>query len=509
MSENVLTPLTGPSLRIEDQDELSTFLESPGAADVVRSASFEQVFFTLKTLGLGVSFELLPLVSENQVRGFVDLDCWRKDAFVRRPFTQWIAAFVQTGPEETVRAIRGIDPDVVSLFLKDLVEVFEIERDEPPPDLPLTFTPDGRLAVHLADEGGEASIASMMLDVLFKHDPGLGVSILRRVRYTTRAELEETAYQNRTRRLDVHGFVDYYEALSIYSEPDPGEIFSKPDGSAAIEVIPGELAPQSLPTVFAESLAGGTFLLTALNGVREADTERLADELTALGNRILSANLVNMGEVDGIRIALVEMRDFLTIGLEHLSDGATTAASAALAGNHIQAVFRTGFAQVARLRNSAQRLIRIDGFKPELLESPDVEFLSGLVRFKPLLWTGSEYRSFESLEEVRSAGQRIDDMIVVVAGLLELFGAVGPTLRQAFNTAVVRNVISGHFRPDPIGAQELEAFLADGVRLRQPELPAGLMATTGKWLDDLRAELEPLAGQKIDPRYVGCLHMRL
>ena len=349
----------------------------------------------------------------------------------------------------------------------------------------------------------------MILDVLFKHDPDHGLRILRRVRYTTRIELEETAYQNKTRRLDVHGFVDYYEALSIYSEPEAGETFSTPGASDRVEIIPGDVVPQSLPTVFAESLAGGEFLMAALHGVHAADTERVADELTALGNRILSANLVNMGEVEGISVALVEMRDFLTIGLEHLSSGETPAASAALAGNHIQSLFRTGFAQVAVVRKSAQRLIRISGFKPELLESPDIEFLSGLVRFKPLLWTGTEYRSFENLQEVTDASRRIDDLVVIVGGFLDLFGAVQPTLRQAFNTAVVRKAISGRFEPDAIESQELEVYLADGLKLPALKLPERLAGFAVEWLELLKAELEPLVGEKVDARFVGCLHMRL
>ena len=60
----------------------------------------------------------------------------------------------------------------------------------------------------------------LILDALFKYNPHLGTQILTLVRYTTRLELEETAYDNKVRRLEVHGFVDYYEAMSIYASPD-------------------------------------------------------------------------------------------------------------------------------------------------------------------------------------------------------------------------------------------------------------------------------------------------
>ena len=509
MSEDVLTPLMGASLRIGDKAGLDRFLGRPDAAGVIASSSFEQVFFTIKTIGLGDSVRLLPYVSASQVRGFIDLDCWRKDKFVPRPFMEWIAGFVAVGPEHTVRALGGIDEDVVALFLKDLIEVFEIERDEPPPATELTFTPDGRLAVRQKGSGEDASVAALILDALFRYAPDPGLRLLRRVRYTTRAELEETAYENKIRRLDVHGFVDYYEALSIYTEPEAGETFAKPSPGAAAGTIPGDASPQRLPTVFAESLAGARFLMAAFEGLRGSDIERVADELTALGNRILSANLVNLGEVDGVRGALGEMKGFLTIGLECLSGGEVEPASAALRGNHMQAVFRTGFAEVARLRSAAERLIRIPGFKPELLESPDVELLGGLARFKPLLWAGEGFRNFETLREVREAAGRIGDLVLLVKGILAVFVEARPTLRQTFNTAVVRKAISGKLEPIPLKASELESFVAGGVRFPDLDLPEEILPFVRDWLEALRRELEPLAGTKIDPRFVGGLHVEI
>src|SRR5437762_9230098 len=129
MSNEMLSPLIGSALRVEDKDQLDEFLARPDAAHVVRTSSFEEVFFTIKHVGLADSMDLLSLISGKQVRGFIDLDCWRKDTFVRKPFMEWIAAFIQAGPEETMKAISGIDEMVISLFLKDLIKVYEIDRE--------------------------------------------------------------------------------------------------------------------------------------------------------------------------------------------------------------------------------------------------------------------------------------------------------------------------------------------------------------------------------------------
>src|SRR5262249_50451018 len=223
MSNEMLSPLVGSALRVENKEQLEEFLARPDAAHVVKNASFEEVFFTVKHVGLADALDLLPLVSGKQVRGFIDLDCWRKDTFVRKPFMEWIAAFIQAGPEETMKAISGIDDTVTALFLKDLIKVYEIDRDDPPTGTQLIFTPDHRFAVEPIEEGEATTIGMLILDALFKYNPPLGTQILSKVRYTTRIELEETAYDNKNRRLEIHGFVDYYDAMSIYATPGPGE----------------------------------------------------------------------------------------------------------------------------------------------------------------------------------------------------------------------------------------------------------------------------------------------
>src|SRR5215467_1475902 len=229
MSNEMLSPLVGSALRVESKEKLDEFLTRPDATHVVRTASFEEVFFTIKHIGLSDSLDLLPLLSGKQVRGFIDLDCWRKDTFVRKPFMEWIAAFIQAGPEETMKAISGIDETLTTLFLKDLIKVYEIDRDDPPSGTQLIFTPDNRFGVETLEQGEPATIGMLILDALFKYNPPLGTQILRKVRYTTRIELEETAYDNKNRRLEMHGFVDDYDAMSIYATPGPGEAHAAAD----------------------------------------------------------------------------------------------------------------------------------------------------------------------------------------------------------------------------------------------------------------------------------------
>src|SRR5207245_11439181 len=123
-----LSPLVGSSLPVEDKEQLDEFLARPDAAHVVKNASFEEVFFTIKHVGLADSLDLLPLVSGKHVRGFIDLDCWRKDTFIRKPFMEWIAAFIQSGPEDTRKAMSGVQDNITAWLLTNLITVYAVAR---------------------------------------------------------------------------------------------------------------------------------------------------------------------------------------------------------------------------------------------------------------------------------------------------------------------------------------------------------------------------------------------
>ncbi len=509
MSDEILSPLAGSTLRVEDGEQLGEFLSRADARDVVRAASFEEVFFTVKHIGLADCLDLLPLVTVKQIRGFIDLDCWRKDTFVRKPFMEWIAAFIQLGPEDTVRALSGIDETVMALFMKDIIRVYEVERDDPPEGPDLIFTPDSRFAVEPIEQGEPATIGTLILDALFKYNPRQGSLILSLVRYTTRIELEETAFANRTGRLEQQGFVDYYDALSIYSGT-AGERQGVPDREDELEAIPGEETMGNLPAVFADSILGGQFLLQAFRHVTDpGESDRCAHELTALGNRILSANLVNLGELEGVRPALEEMRDFLTIGLEHLTGNRADEAPAALRKNYIQTIFKIGFDRVARLRDLAGSIAAIRGFHLTSLDQQDVDFLEGVKRFKPLLSDEGRYRNFQNTGDVENARARLDTLRRMVETFMTTFPEVQGSFMKTFNTASVRFAIDGKFEPVALSAKELERFLAGGFALPAMEVPAALQPFAERWWKELREELTPLAGAKVDPRFIGSVEVVL
>jgi hypothetical protein len=236
------------------------------------------------------------------------------------------------------------------------------------------------------------------------------------------------------------------------------------------------------------------------------ESDRFAQELTALGNRILSANLVNLGELEGIRPALEEMRDFLTIGLEHLTGGRPESVPEVLRKSYIQSVFKIGFDQVARLREDADQLAQIRGVQMTALDEEDQHFVEALRRFKPLLIEDGHHRNFRSLADVEQARERLRQL----RSMVDFFAATFPaakSLRKTFNTATVQYAVSRKFEPTPLNAAEVEAFVRTAFSLPEVDVPAPLQPFAERWWKELREELEPLIGKPIDARFIESIYV--
>jgi len=520
-SKQTLSDFLAGSLRIGSRSDLEAFLAEPGSDERVRSAPYQDLFLAIKAVGLADSQELLLLATSRQRRGFIDLDCWRKDSFHMASFMEWMAAYMQCGPEEAAAAARAVDANLLALFLRNNIRIHFLEMDEPYPELPLILTPDQRFGIEVTGQAEGGTIARLLLDAIFRLDASLGYDLIDRVRWDNRVSMEEEAYQNKRLRLEEIGFVDYYEALSIYGEVGTN---AAPQLQGALqEEDEAHRVSSTLPALLVASLAPGEHLWRALGAIRDTrQAELISQQMAALANRILSVHSVTTGDLEKVKPALEEMRDTLNLGLERLTQGRSSLAASALKQQDMLGLFRTGFSLLADLRAEADRVIhrgrlRLPGSRRTLLESPQAELLEGLRRHRPLFFEGVQdsrragYRNFRGLADVESARQSLNE----IEALGRIFWSlmVGPapeltheSLRQVnqdpdelrlgtlFVTAALNQVLGKPFRPDPIGVHQLQGVLKNlGTSGTDPRhLADGLRAVARARLDSLGAETDKL-----------------
>ena len=275
-SKRSLSDFLSGSLRIGSRTDLDEFLAEPGPAERVRSAPYQDVFLAIKAVGLADSRELLLLASSEQRRGFIDLDCWRKDSFHMASFMEWMAAYMQCGPEEAAAAARAVDPNLLALFLRNNIRIHALETDEPFPELPLILTPDRRFGIEVTGDAEGGTVARLLLDAIFRLDDSLGYDLIDRVRWDNRVSMEEEAYQSKRLRLEEIGFVDYYEALSIYGEVGPT---AAPRIQRALqEEDDAHRVSSTLPALLVASLAPGEHLWRALGAIQDSRQAELISQ---------------------------------------------------------------------------------------------------------------------------------------------------------------------------------------------------------------------------------------
>src|SRR5262249_52824953 len=193
---------------------------------------------------------------------------------------------------------------------------------------------------------------------------------------------------------------------------DPSTV--RPDEDTHTEATPRELEQaSSLPVQLAGALDERSFFARALATIHdEHQIERLQALLMLLVNKVMSADLVEPGDVAGAQKALERAVGYLGIGLEYLSRGQLELAGTALRHVALERVFRVGVSLTLQLRRLADTLVDKGGVQLDrtlLLDPPYDALVRSLRQQRPLLDDGSGPRPFRTLADIRQAAAALEE----------------------------------------------------------------------------------------------------
>jgi hypothetical protein len=302
---------------------LERLLARPDAAKLVRATPAQPLFLFIKELGLADASELLALCATEQVQAFLDMDGWQGDRLIAARVWPWIAALCELGAQKLAAHVQRLDGEFLTSVLAPRLRIYELAEEEPPEESEglLYATPDRFYLIDIlpGPEGdGDSVLLRRFLDELYSADLDLARSVIQAARWDAGAETEETAYRFRSGRMADLGYIEYYEALKVYMLLDP------------LSPTPAERASASDPAP--PVLKEGTQGLVFLPGLEETDstfaraalylpeTERslLFQHLLLLGNRVMAADRVELGDAEAARVALHRTIGNLSLGLEFL-----------------------------------------------------------------------------------------------------------------------------------------------------------------------------------------------
>ncbi len=456
---------------------MEAIIESRGARELVRTLPAEDLYFTIAEVGLADSTELVHLASPEQFRTFVDLGGWKKDQLAPHEVLTWLRAARGDEPAEFLQKLRKVDIEVLEVLLREFSLLHDLEEN---PDVQVEGvtleTPEGRYLVEFKGvEGPELAAMRAILNDLIADNPFETVRFLEAVRWDVPTELEEAAYRFRTARLQDMGFPPLEEAVRLFSRVDTG---TPPAAAPGTALAPGQGQPD--------------YLEAAFRALDDVERENLETELRYLANATLVAEVEEPGELDAIRRVGEMARDYLLLGLEHLTGGDPARAAQVVRDTELKRVFQVGFSLTLALKFRADRLMKQPLAQVEgtpLLFPEEAAALEALRRKRPrraLKVPGAEPVPFRSRRELAASEEvltRAEAQVALLGALLggsaqrahELLARFGVEPRvlgvdRFFAATVALALLEGKVDPRPVPSgrgDALAAMLFEGT----PEAP--------------------------------------
>lgn len=486
--------------RLPPRKRMEALVEAPEARALVRSVPAGELYTTIQEVGLADATELVQLASPQQFQSFLDLGAWKRDRVEPHAVLTWLRAARGDEPEEFLRKLHGMDLEVLEYLLREFTAMHDLEENpDVNPEGVTMETPEGRYLLELKVEGVEQSALRAILQDLIAENPFESVRLLEATRWEVSSELEETAHRFRAARLLDLGFPSLEDAMRLFSRVELGP------------------APaRSTQTALVSGKGHVDYLDAALRELTEVERQNLEDELRGVSNAALVAELADPGDLEAVRRVGEMVRDYLSLGLEHLTGGEPARAPVLVRDTPLQRVFQVGFSLTLALKFRADRLVKAPLAKLEdtvMLLPEEAAAIEALRLKRPrraLRVQGAEPVAFRSLKEIAASEAllaRAEQQVAMFRGLLggteasarEVLARFGVALgvlgtERLLTAAVALAVLEGKAdpRPVPLGRTvELCERLFEGT----PQAPRLRSSAAER----ARAGLEPAVAAEAQP----------
>lgn len=411
-------------LQLAPKARLEGFLAQPNASAVVQAAKAEELYLTILDVGLEDASELVQLSSPEQFRTYVDLGGFRRDRIEPKDVLAWLRAARGDEDESYLEKLKALDLEILEYTLRLLTVVHDLEEnpDANPPGVAVE-TAEGKFLVELLAEGADQETLRQLLQDLMAQSPFEATRLIEAIRWELPSELEEEAFRFRSARLEDLGFPPLYEALSLFTYVDPDKL-----AASTSKVSQTALAPSRERVDYVEA---------AFRALSQDERESLEDQVRYVVNAALVAESAEPGDPHAVRRVSELARDYLSLGLEHLTAGDPSGAGEALRAQPLKRIFQLGFSLTLKLKFRVDRLAKEPLAKIAgqwLLLSEEAAAIQELAKKRPLRALkvpGAEPVPFRSRKELVEANGLLDRAVAQRAVLSAILGGSEERAREA------------------------------------------------------------------------------
>lgn len=376
-----------------------TILSAPDCRDLVRAIAPPDLYLLVKEIGLADMPEIIEQASPSQIVFCLDLDIWNRWTPSIDRLYEWLSVILEGDEESIVRKVRGLDPELLILFLQREIlvggglQVISNPEDQLP-EYEHTF--DGVYFISFRNRE-HSTLVARLLEILCANDKKLYMTLLEGVRSELQSDLEESAFRFREGRLADLGFPDYETSLSLYAYMDPDRFSLDPAAWSGTdpEIPPFPVLPD-----------GGDLFTRCFAPIRhERETE-----LTLLLNAVLMANHSPLEDGEDIRRLMRQTTSYLSLAIEYRVGNDEQRGGEFLRRHSLTSLFRLGFSLTMRLQHRAVRIHSSDA----AVNQSARRALEGLLRIPPRFYRGFDdeildgYREFRSVADLETASRFLD-----------------------------------------------------------------------------------------------------
>ena len=342
--------------------DLGEMLSTADLRGRIRRLSVPHLFFGIKQLEDQEILKLLPHITEIQWSGILDLHLWSRDEMSTGAFLEMERHLTQAENPVANKLLRATDPELWELLLKRSVHIYgkvdENEYEAEPEEGEWLETPDRNYLIVLPHNPEEARLLRDVIGRLYDLGSEYAASLIESCRARTAIEIEESAYQNRRRRVEEMGFQDYFEALDIYTVLPPDETLPEKKPEPLREV-------STLPVRLIEPLGDSLLLFEALALVTELqEYQTLVEELFFVCNKVISADSASPADPTEIHATIRKAITGINLGLDWWTAGNPQKAAEALKRFYLQSFFQVGYSRLMELQQEARRIGKSSRHEP-------------------------------------------------------------------------------------------------------------------------------------------------
>lgn len=335
--------------------DLEEMLSTADLRGRIRRLSVPHLFFGIKELEDQEILKLLPHITATQWTGILDLHLWTRDEMSTGAFMELERHITQADDPVASKLLRGTDPELWELLLKRGVHIYaKVDEDQyefEPDEGEWMETPDMNYLIILPHDPEEARLLRALILRLYDLDAEYAAILIASCRARTAIEIEESAYQNRKRRVEDMGFQDYFDAIDIYTTLPPDETLPEKIPELIREV-------STLPARLPEQLGDSLLLFEALALVTEPQvSQSLVEELFFICNKVISADSASPADPTKIKITIRKAVIGINLGLDRWSGGNLQKAVEGLQRFYFQSFFQIGYGCLMELQQQARQVM--------------------------------------------------------------------------------------------------------------------------------------------------------